>query len=67
MSSAAGNFMFLCDPHKNTACSKSACHIYGGPCRYTKYMKYAKDPSKVTMFVQCGDEILGKETKHESK
>lgn len=67
MSRAAGNFMFLCDPRKNTTCSKTACHMYGGPCKHTKYMKYAKDPNKVTMVVQCGDEILGKEPKHESK
>lgn len=67
MSRAAGNFMFLCDPTKNIACSKTACHMYGGPCKHTKYMKYAKDPSKATLVVQCSDEILGKETKHESK
>lgn len=27
--------VFMCDPKKNTVCSKKSCFLYGGNCRCT--------------------------------
>lgn len=61
MGKAAHGFLFACDPEKNVACKKSGCHIFGGPCKHTKYMKYAKNPDKVIMVVSTDAKTLGKD------
>ena len=38
------NVLYACDPEKNTACTKQACHINGGPCCSTRHLEYAKQP-----------------------
>lgn len=59
---AAEGFFFKCDPSKNTECSKESCHLNGGPCTLTKYMAYAKDPSKVLLIMPTdGKELEVKE------
>jgi hypothetical protein len=60
MSKAAQNFMFKCDPEKNIECKKTGCYLNGGPCKYTRYMKYAKDPSKVTLIIPTDGKELPK-------
>lgn len=61
MSKATHGFFFRCDPAKNTECKKTECFMYGGKCTLTKYMKYAMDPSKVTMVIPTDEETLGKD------
>lgn len=34
--------LYICDPEKNTGCSKTACHINDGPCEYTTHSEYAR-------------------------
>ena len=59
---AANGFFFTCDPIKNVECSKESCHLNGGPCKLTKYMAYAKDPSKVIFITPTdGKELEVKE------
>lgn len=48
---AAENIYFRCDPEKNTACSKTNCHLNGGPCQYTKFRCYAVDPDVFTIMI----------------
>lgn len=59
MGKAANGFLFLCDPEKNTECSKTNCHINGGDCSHTRKGIYAKDPSKVTMVIPTDGAELG--------
>lgn len=33
--------LYVCDPNKNKDCKKTACFIYGGPCRLTKQPEFA--------------------------
>lgn len=33
--------IYMCDPEKNTECSKRACYINGGGCRRTRHPEYA--------------------------
>lgn len=67
MSKAAPGFLFLCDPAKNIECSKESCHIYGGPCEHTRQMKYAADPSKVTMVIPTDEKTVGLTEKEEGR
>ena len=34
--------LYLCDPAKNTECTKTVCHINGGECFLTTQKKYSK-------------------------
>lgn len=34
---------YLCDPEKNTTCSKTGCYINGGECRHTLNREYRKE------------------------
>lgn len=34
---------YLCDPEKNTTCSKTGCYINGGECRHTLSKEYARE------------------------
>lgn len=61
MSKATHGFFFRCDPVKNTECKKTECFMYGGKCTLTKYMKYAMDPSKVTMVIPTDGKTIGKD------
>ena len=33
---SAGDDLYLCDPDKNTECTKEGCYVNGGPCYLTK-------------------------------
>ncbi|MBQ7436092.1 MAG: dUTP diphosphatase [Oscillospiraceae bacterium] len=35
-----GGEVWMCDPQKNTQCKKTACYLYGGPCRMTINAEY---------------------------
>lgn len=61
MGKAADGFLFKCDPAKNTECPKTSCYLNGGECTMTKHMKYAIDPTKVTMVIPTDAKTLGKE------
>ncbi len=61
MSRAANGFLFKCDPAKNIECPKTSCHLNGGYCTMTKYMKYAVDPTKVVMVIPTDAKTLGRE------
>lgn len=42
--------LYLCDPTKNKQCNKKSCYLYGGPCKATKHLEFAKQPvEKVKM------------------
>jgi hypothetical protein len=42
--------LYKCDPALNTPCSKTHCHLNGGPCTETTHINYAKKPvGKVRM------------------
>lgn len=34
--------VYPCAPEKNTRCKKTACYIYGGPCRTTTHPEYRR-------------------------
>ena len=36
--------LYLCDPLKNTMCSKSNCFLYGGSCEHTTNRNYRTEP-----------------------
>lgn len=36
--------LYLCDPTKNKQCNKKNCYLYGGPCKATKHLEFAKQP-----------------------
>lgn len=38
---------FLCDPDRNTECTKSFCFINGGLCRHTTNFDAARNPNDV--------------------
>ena len=38
------NFLYLCDPEKNTECNKKSCFINGGPCNKTSNINFAAQP-----------------------
>lgn len=40
MIESAGDDLYLCDPDKNTECTKEGCYINGGPCCLTKYERF---------------------------
>lgn len=40
MIESAGDDLYLCDPDKNTECTKEGCYINGGPCCLTKYEQF---------------------------
>lgn len=61
MSKAADGFFFKCDPAKNTECKKTECFMHGGQCTLTRHMKYAMDPSKVTMVIPTDGKTIGKD------
>lgn len=33
--------MYVCDPEKNSNCSKKRCYLNYGPCRWTKHKEFA--------------------------
>lgn len=37
--------VYICDPEKNTVCTKTGCHINGGECYLTLEKKYKKEES----------------------
>lgn len=39
--------LYKCDPDKNTVCSKTMCHLYGGFCECTVHKEYAKELTPV--------------------
>lgn len=61
MSEAANGFLFKCDPAKNIECPKKRCYLNGGDCTMTKHMRYAVDPTKVTMVIPTDAKTLGRE------
>lgn len=40
----APKIYYECDPSKNTTCNKRSCYIYGGPCKHTTNIDYARQP-----------------------
>ena len=34
---------YLCNPKRNTSCSKEECFMNGGPCMYTCHKEFSKD------------------------
>ena len=36
----AGEDLYLCDPDKNTECTKEGCYIHGGDCHLTRDEKF---------------------------
>lgn len=38
------NFLYLCDPEKNTECNKKSCFINSGPCNKTFNINFAAQP-----------------------
>ena len=38
---------YVCDPELHTECNKRTCHINGGVCNRTKYLKFAKQPVEI--------------------
>lgn len=48
---------YICDPSKNIQCAKTNCHLYGGPCKCTRNIKYAKQPvEKAQMIIPVSGE-----------
>jgi len=37
---------YLCDPEKNTTCSKTGCYINGGECRHTLNKEYRREENE---------------------
>lgn len=35
-----------CDTNKNTQCEKTSCYLFGGECKLTTKIEYAKKPDK---------------------
>lgn len=35
--------LYICDPNKNTECSKTSCYINGGPCFHTTKKEYSNE------------------------
>ena len=42
--------LYLCDPKKNTKCTKESCFLNGGPCDKTKDINMASDIIPVDAF-----------------
>lgn len=42
----SNQYLYVCDPKKNTVCRKTACHINGGPCSHTTNKQYKKAGTK---------------------
>lgn len=38
--------LYLCDPDKNTECTKEFCHRNMGPCEYTRKKEYAVEETE---------------------
>lgn len=38
------NVKYLCDPELHTQCPKKNCHIFGGACKHTISVEFAKQP-----------------------
>lgn len=41
--------LFICDPELNTVCTKRACYLNGGPCKYTHKIEFARKPIEKVM------------------
>ena len=39
--------LYICDPEKNTCCSKSGCWINGGECKFTNKERFRKTGRKI--------------------
>ncbi len=39
--------LFVCDPEKNTECTKESCYINGGECHHTTHKEYAEEQPSV--------------------
>ena len=51
MSEPEMKIYYVCDPAKNTACSKTNCHLTGGPCIHTTKLDFAKQPVECVKLV----------------
>lgn len=48
---------YTCDPELNTQCNKQSCFIFGGNCRRTAHLEFAKQPvEKVRLDVPMSQE-----------
>lgn len=50
--------LYTCDPSINETCSKSMCHINGGPCIHTTNIKHAKQPIKTFKMVVAKEDFV---------
>lgn len=52
---------YTCDPHKNTECKKTNCHINGGPCECTTRLEFAMQPVERVRLILPVEADLAKE------
>ena len=50
--------LYICDPEKNTECSKEECHINGGQCRCTEDSRYAKRINNGKLLIALGVDAI---------